>query len=95
MLGAVDDPALELTPSERIGRSAVPVDLDPHLMHRRFDVRIDLVSILGDDRDLPDLVEQPLGEPVDLGGCRGAARKDTEVHANLDRGRLVTVQAER
>ena len=51
-------------------------------------MRVDLVTLLRDDRDLSDLVEQPLGEPVDLRRRRLASGEDAEVHANLDRRRV-------
>ena len=40
-------------------------------------MRVDLVTLLRDDRHLADLVEQPLGEPVDLGrrSPRGRRRR--------------------
>ena len=42
--------------------NAVGRELDPNLVHRRLDAGVDLVPLLGDDRHLADLVEQPLGE---------------------------------
>ena len=43
-------------------------DLDPHLVQRRLSFGADLVTVLGDDRDLADLREQRRREVVDLGG---------------------------
>src|SRR3954447_6667925 len=40
--------------------------LDVDLVHRRLDVRVDLVATLRDDLDGSELVEKRLGEPVDL-----------------------------
>ena len=44
----------------------------------------DLVPLLRDDRDVAHLVQERVGELVDLGGSGLAARKDAEVHADVD-----------
>ena len=69
-------------------------DLDPHLVQRRLSFGADLVTVLGDDRDLADLREQRRREVVDLGGGRAASREDAEVDANLDARRLDAADAE-
>lgn len=94
MLGTLDDPTLELAARERVGRCAVAVDLDSYLVHGRLGTRVDLVPLLGDDRDLADLVEQPLGETVDLRRRCGATCENAEVHTNLDRRQVVIVHGE-
>ena len=52
---------------DSVGIAAAVRDLDDHLVNGRFDVLVDLVPLLGDDRDLADLVEQELGQPIQLG----------------------------
>jgi hypothetical protein len=93
---AIEQALLERAPPPRVGRQALRRDLDAHLVNGCFGVRVDLVPLLRDDRDLADLVEEPFGEAVDLGGCRAAACKNAEVHTHLDAGlRLFDHERER
>ena len=67
-------------------RESICGDLDPELVDESLDVGVELVPLLGDDRDRAHLGEEDSCELVDLGRRHLAAREDPEVDANLERG---------
>ena len=71
------------------------IDLDADLVDRGLRLVVDLVALLGDDRDRADLIEERRREVVDLRRRRLSSREHAEVDPNLERGRLVLVHGER
>ena len=88
VVGALGKPPLELRALGRVGRRRSALSSIRTWCTDASASFADLVSLLGDDRDGLDLVEQPAGEVVDLGRGRLAAGEDAEVHPDLDRGLL-------
>ncbi len=93
MLSTREDPLLERAAAQLVGGHALR-ELDPHLMNRCFDLRIDLVALFGDDRALAALVEQPLCEPVDLRGRGVTPGEHAKVDPHFDRGCVVLAHGE-
>ena len=67
-------------------RESIGGDLDPELVDESLDVGVELVPLLGDDRDRAHLGKEDSSELVDLGRRHLAAREDAEVDADLERG---------